>query len=488
MPTPAKRRIAAPVLFWPGVRALLRPREGDDSHMSAQSDGISGGAASELYHDVTCPFCGLLCDDLEVERTGSTLKVVKNGCPRSNAGFQRVLPSAKPMVEGKETSLEAAIAAAAARIKAAALPLYGGMATDVDGARAVMSLADRSCGVVDHALSEAQYRNIKVLQTSGWITTTLTEARNRADLFVIVGSDVHKLHERFFERIVCAPQSMFEDVAQKRTIVFIGEGLDTSAAKGPRISEVINIPCPGSRLMEVLGVISARLRGAKLQPARGGEPKRGLLSALLPQSWTSSAPAEEIAGIKLSVLDALVEKIKAANYGVMVWAPPSLNFPHAELAVHLICEIVKDLNVTTRFAGLSLGGNEGSPSAASVAAWQTGYPLRVSYANGKPEYDSYRYSVGRMLAQNEGDLLLWLASFSTDLGPPPTRIPTIVLGTPGLRLSHQPAVFIPVGTPGIDHAGIMIRCDNVVALPMKNLGRSQLPRAADVLAAIEKAL
>ncbi len=172
----------------------------------------------------------------------------------------------------------------------------------------------------------------------------------------------------------------------------------------------------------------------------------------------------------------------------MVWAPPGLNFPQADLAVHLICEIVKDLNVTTRFAGLSLGGNEGAPSAASVSTWQTGYPLRVSYANGKPEYDSYRYSIGRMLAENEGDLLVWLSSFTTDLGPPSTRIPTIVLGTPGLRLSQPPAVFIPVGTPGIDHAGTMIRCDNVVSLPMKNLGRSQLPRAADVLAAIEKAI
>jgi formylmethanofuran dehydrogenase subunit B len=34
----------------------------------------------------------------------------------------------------------------------------------------------------------------------------------------------------------------------------------------------------------------------------------------------------------------------------------------------------------------------------------------------------------------------------------------------------------------------MVRCDNVVSLPMKNLGRSQLPSAANVLAAIEAAL
>ncbi len=456
--------------------------------MSAQSDGLGGGGASELYQNVTCPFCGLLCDDIEIERTGSALKVTKNGCPHSITGFQRALPAATPMVDGKEVSLEAAVTAAAAHIRAAKLPLYGGTATDVDGVRAVLSLADRTCGVVDHALSEGQYRNVKVVQTSGWITSTLTETRNRADLIVIVGSDVHKLHGRFFDRIVCAPKTMFEDLAQKRTVIFIGEDLDTSAAKGPRVGEVITLSCPNTRLTELLGVISARVRGADLKAPRTPEPKRGLLSALLPQSWTSSAPTEEIAGVKLSAIDAVVEKFKAASYGVMVWSPPALNFPQADLAVHLVSEIVKDLNVTTRFAGLSLGGNEGGPSATSVATWQTGYPLRVSYASGKPEYDSYRYSIGRMLAQNEGDLLLWLASFTTDLGPPATRIPAVVLGTPGLRLAHTPAVFIPVGTPGIDHAGIMIRCDNVVSLPMKNLGRSQLPRAADVLAAIEKAL
>jgi formylmethanofuran dehydrogenase subunit B len=49
-------------------------------------------------------------------------------------------------------------------------------------------------------------------------------------------------------------------------------------------------------------------------------------------------------------------------------------------------------------------------------------------------------------------------------------------------------VFIPVGTPGVDHAGRLVRCDSVVSLPLKNLHRAELPRAADVLAAIEAAL
>ncbi|MDP1908837.1 MAG: formylmethanofuran dehydrogenase [Hyphomicrobium sp.] len=460
--------------------------------MTAHAEGGEQGA-SHTYDNVTCPFCGLLCDDLQVTRTGSTLKV-NNGCPRATAGFQRPLPPAKPLVGDREVSFEEAVKAAAGLIRGAKLPLYGGMASDVAGARAVLSIADRTCGVLDHALSEGQYRNFRVVQTSGWIMSTLTEVRNRADLLLIVGTDVHKLHGRFFDRIVTNPHTMFESLASKRTVVFIGEGLDTSAAVGPRIDEVITLPVAKDRIPEVLAAISARVRGFTVPPPEAPEAppaKRGGLFSSIISSAKSSAPAappHEIAGVPFAAIDAVAEKCKAAKYGVMVWAPPALSMPQADLTVHLMTEVVRELNIHTRFAGLSLGGNEGAPSAASTCTWQTGFPLRVSFANGKPEYDSYRYNVSRMITEGEGDLLLWVASIGTDIGLPQTKVPTIVLGTPGVRMAQSPSVYIPVGTPGIDHAGQMVRCDNVVSLPMKNLGRSQLPSAAAVLAAIQAAL
>ena len=151
----------------------------------------------------------------------------------------------------------------------------------------------------------------------------------------------------------------------------------------------------------------------------------------------------------------------------MVWAPPSLGFPNADLTVQAVAEFVKDLNQHSRFAGLSLGGNEGAVSAGAVCAWQSGFPLRVSFASGKPDYDIERYSMARLLAAKESDLLIWIASYTPDLSPPDTDVPMIVLGTPGLKLSRQPAVFIPVGTPGADHAGLIVRCDNVVSLPLE---------------------
>ena len=131
--------------------------------------------ASEAYEHVACPFCGIMCDDLQIARTGANLKVRNTNCEKAVAGFERALAASSPQIDGKTVSLEAAVRAAAELVREARLPMFGGLATDVEGMRAVMSLADRTGGVVDHALSDAQFRNFRVLQSSGWITTTLTE-------------------------------------------------------------------------------------------------------------------------------------------------------------------------------------------------------------------------------------------------------------------------------------------------------------------------
>ena len=276
-------------------------------------------ASTELFENVTNPFCGTLPDDLTVERTDKGLKVLNNGDGKSVAGFERKLPPSSPQVKGKDVDLAKAIDAAAKLIGKAKLPMYGGLATDVEGMRAVMALAERSSGIVDHAFSEAQYRNFKIVQSSGWVMSTITEVRNRADLFIIAGSDIHKLHPRFFERIVSPPDSMFDVEAPKRTVVFIGKGLDRSGAKGSRIGEVVTLACPDELAGDVVALLRARLRGFRVKPSKRD-------------------------GVTLAEIDALAERCRNAKYGVVVWAPPALNFPFAELAVDQFTGLVKDLN------------------------------------------------------------------------------------------------------------------------------------------------
>ena len=64
----------------------------------------------------------------------------------------------------------------------------------------------------------------------------------------------------------------------------------------------------------------------------------------------------------------------------------------------------------------------------------------------------------------------------------------MVLGCNGMVFKKEPDIYIPVATPGIDHAGHIYRTDNVVALRLRKLRETKLPSVADVITAIEKAI
>jgi len=417
-------------------------------------------AASPRVARVACPFCSLLCDDLlpgdgAAANSAPTLPAGAV-CPKASAGFARSRPAASPQVAGRDVHLSEAIDAAAAIIKAASLPLYGGLATDVDGMRGLLDLADATGGVVDHGMSAGAFRNISVMQSRGWVMTTLSEVRNRADLVVVVGDGIGGSYPRFYERIAGTAASMFG--ALDRQVVLIGNGADAAMVRAPVTVETIAARPDG------LGAAVAALRGA----LRGSPVPPGLVNA----------------GIDTAALTALADRIKSAKYPVFVWSPALLPEADGDLIVLSICDLVRDLNATQRAAGLSLAGSEGGATAMAVTAWQTGYPMRVSLATGIPVYDPVRFDISAMLARADGDALIWTAAIGAGLSLPATTIPTVVIGTPGLALSRTPEVYIPVGTPGLDHDGDLVRTDSVVTLHLRGTRTTGLPSVADVARAL----
>lgn len=413
--------------------------------------------------NITCPFCGLACDDLTAGVSGTAVTMQASGCPLAERGFQVPPAAAEPRVRGTARPLGEAVAEAAALLGKARGPLFSGMATDMAGARALLALADRCGAVVDHMNSEAKLRNLLVVQDGGWITTTLSEVRNRADLVLLAGTSAANRFPRFFERCVWNAESLFGNDPARREVIYLGGGLDTRAGVAPDGRTPWLLECETARLGEAFSAMRALLAGNHLQRA-------------------------EAAGVPLEVWQLLLEKMKAARYGVVVWAAPDFDFPHAELTVQALAELIKDLNRVTRFAGLPLGGNDGDFTANGVEMWQTGFPFRTRFGASGPDYDPYHHSTERLLASDEADALLWVSSFDERRGPPAASQPTVVLGRPGMTFGREPEVFIPVGVPGLDHAGHFFRTDKVVALPLRKLRQSALPSVADAAAAIEAAL
>ena len=410
---------------------------------------------NSVTKDVPCPFCGILCDDLVIQNENQSLKVVENGCPKANRLFEQGLPQTSAKIKGKNVSLEDAIDEVCKILKKSSTPLFAGLGTEVSGMRKVMELADKTGAILDHMHGDGIIRNTLVLQDLGWMMTTMAEIKNRADLIIFAGTDGTNF-PRFYERVIWNKDSMFNNKNENRQIVYIGKKLNAKPGKITGGKAPIVLDCETEQIGEIISSLHALVAGATLD-------------------------VKEVAGVKIKTLESLAEKMKTTKYGVIVWAPGELDIPHAELTIQNFCETVKYLTRFTRFAGFSLGGNDGGMSAIGVSAWQSGYPLRVNFNKGYPEYDAHRYSTNKVLKNKEVDALLWVSSFNSNINPPRASIPTIVLANAGTKLNFKPDVFIPISTPGIDHTGQIIRTDSVVSLPLKKVRQSPYESVPSIL-------
>jgi len=401
-----------------------------------------------LHRAVTCPFCGLLCDKLTVEASRGELRATGNACPKAERAYARTLPAAAPAVNGKPVELDTALAAAARLLKRSRQPLLGGLGTDVDGTRAALALAERCGGIVDHLHGRALARNVRVLQTRGYATTTLAEVRNRADLVVLCGVDINDDFHNFASTCLRPADALVPERLAARRLFHLGPAKQAPRHPGLGVEQVA---CGADELLETVNALRALRAGRQVR----------------------------LKGKRLQALAGIIAALAASEYAVFVWAPGQLG-DDGDLLISAVCDLVNDINRDKRAAGLALGGNDGGQSALATCAWQTGYPLHVSYAGTVLDYDPLRHDTARLLASGEVDALLWVSTFRP-VAPPDSALPLIVIGTPGTPVRATNSVFLPAGTPGLDHRGQLIRTDAVVALPLPQLRDSALPAAATLL-------
>lgn len=406
-----------------------------------------------------CPACGLLCDDIFIDNSQANIRVLANSCAKSIRFFEQPIGNISPQINGKPATLQQAISYAAELLKASEKPLFAGLSTDVQGYRAVYNLAQKinqknNCAYqsrLQHMNSQSMARNMAVLQSTGWQTTTLTEVKNRADVIVCIGTDIVSQNPRFFERFVWLnnqnSNAMFTD-AHARQIIYIGEHLNINAGVSPDGRQPTSIDCRNADLPEILAVLRALMAGKKLK-------------------------AQTVAGINIGDLIAVADKLKQAKYAVLAWIAKDLDFAHAELSIQSITETVallnnQDNNQTGRAAGLSLGGSDGDTSANNANTWLSGYSLNNQ--------------------QNAHDLVVWVNSFSPEKLPEKTDKPLIVLGNANTKFAQIPDLFIPIATPGLDCSGTLFRVDSAVVLPLKKVRENNFATLNDVARQIEALL
>lgn len=315
-------------------------------------------------------------------------------------------------VGGNTATLEDAVAQAAKLLRQSRLPVIAGLGTDVAGARAAVALARQVGGVIDHMHSTALLRDLTVMREGGMMITTPNEARLRADLLLPIGPGLLEAWPELPARLFARPDG------GKRRIIWL---------------------CPGD---------GAKNAGAGIETIGKDPTDLPLLLAAL-RARCVGHPAGK-APIDARKLDALATDLPKARFGVAVWSAAE----HDELALDMLCGLVKDLNAATRFTGLPLTAADNAAAVQQASGWLTGFPLRTGFARGYPEHDPWRFDAVRLIDSGESDCALWISSFRAASPAWSRKVPTIALAPTPDGFHHPPDITIAVGRPGVDHDAV----------------------------------
>ena len=408
----------------------------------------------------SCPFCALLCDDLELAPAPDQSFVIKrHGCARAAIDFARIPVPPSAYIAGRPAPLTNAISAAAKLLKRARQPLFAGLATDVDGIRAAVDLAEQCGATLDHLHGDSLAAIARILQSRGWYAATLSELRNRADVVLLVGVDLADRYENLGRRCLQPETALSAETLAARRVVYLG------ATPPPRSVCAIDttIKCATADLSAILQTLLATLAGQRLTTTR-------------------------VASVTVKNIAALAATLGQARYSAIVFAPSALVEPR-DPALALLCEIVDQLNRSARAALIPLGGDDGAQTAVSTCTWLTGYPLRITCGRDI-SYQPLSNGTSQLLAGGSVDALLWIDAYGRAATPPAGADLThsIILSSVRAAAATQAAVFIPVGTPGIDHGARLVRCDSVVSLALPQQRDVGLPAVATVLRALQAEL
>ncbi|MEM8844544.1 MAG: hypothetical protein AAGB35_05810 [Pseudomonadota bacterium] len=409
------------------------------------------------FNHVTCPHCGLLCDDLSIEVNGASLKLASKAYPNCLKAFEdasfttKRLPS--PKVAGKKASLDAAIKKAAKLLAASSQPLISGLITDIQGCREAVLLAEKSKAVIDHANGKGMQANLAVMQRYGKVKTTLSEVRNRSDLVIIFGSQIFNRFPRLSDRVLFPKTSLGNEGTINKQIIVIDS---SQAAKGsiPKRKGITYCPLEADSLDDI---IHEFLQVVNLDSKRSN--------------------GNNLTNKLLEIKSTILQK----QYTTIVWNTGLFNSASAEQTTQSLTFAMKSLMEDVRCVGLPLGGSKAEITANQVSTWSMGVPLPVAFMGGIPEHDPVIYNGENMLQNGEADTLVWLSTYSPDDLPPKTDARTIVIGHPKMKVPSSVDVFIPVGIPGVDHSGLACRTDSVATLPLQKIRDINLPASSKVL-------
>ncbi len=396
----------------------------------------------------TCPFCSLLCDDIQLKAKNNTFKPLNSNCPILKDSLNKRIFDQFPKINGMKTTITIAIEETFKLIKKSKSILFTGMGTDIKGTKLALEILDKVGGTIDHFSSDSFIKNLKSYKEIGGVYLTLSELKNRCDTIIIVETS-DKTVPRIFEKYIFPKETI--NKIKKRKVIYIGSNKPKFLLKNKNKYNFDFISVNNQNLLSLISNLRQNINNE----------------------------FNENAGDKNLIF--LQEILKKTNYGSIIWSSSDLDQDLGSLIINEINLLIQDLNKFTRFAGLPLSDINHLNTVNEVLTWQTGFPIRTNFAKKHPVHNVDQFSTRRLLEKKEVDLVLWIDSFHENKIIFNKQIKSILLGTPTHSQKNEANIFIPIGTPGVDHSSHLVRVDKVVSMHLKKIRNLTLPSVFDIL-------
>jgi len=413
------------------------------------------------FENVVCPFCGCLCDDIEITVEQDRIKESKKGCFLSKSLFSNYNKDlASPTIDGKGVTIDQAIDRASSILAGATYPVvYGLASTTCEAQREAIKLAEIIGANIDSTASTCHGSSTIAFQTEGMVSCTLGEVQNRADLIIYWGSNPAEAHPRHFTRYAIMPKGLYTPKGRKDRKVII---VDVRKTKSALMADIFLQIEPG-RDFECLSVLMALINGRQID-------------------------RRNIGGISIENLKSMADMMRRCKYGIFFFGMGLTQSRGRAQNVGAAFSLVRDLNQVTRFAIMPMRGHYNVAGAAEVLSWTTGFPFAVNFSRGYPRYNPGEFSITDLLGRKEVDAALILASDPVAHLPEGaarhlSKIPTIVVDPKKSMTSRIAEVVIPTAISGISAGGTAYRMDNV-PIALKKIVESPFPSDKEVLESI----
>lgn len=421
----------------------------------------------KVVEDATCTFCGCVCDDIDLTVEGHKIVDAKRACVLGNSWFLNHEIEDRPscLVEGQPASVEEGIERASQILANAYYPLtYGLSDTTSESQRVAVGISDWIGGLVDTTTSVCHGPSGMAFQGVGEVTCSLGEVRNRGDMIIFWGSNPAESHPRHFTKYSLMPKGMFVPNGRKdRTCVIV----DVRKTKSAKAADIF-IPIRPRKDFEALWTLRALASGIELDAEQ----------------------VERETGNPLSVWTDLMDRMKAARFGVIFFGMGLTMTRGKHANSEALLALTRDMNRYTRFVCKPNRGHGNVTGADNVVAWRTGYPFGVNMARGYPRFNPGEYTASDVLARGEADAALIvatdpMANFSEKARRHLGSIPFVALDPKETPTTRAAAVAFTVATYGINVPGTVYRMDDV-PIPLRPAFKSPHPSDFDILSGIER--